>query len=52
MVSFHNYKPIVHKKTLLTVGTVLFPVAGISFMAKDSYDKNPDEFKENIGSIL
>ena len=51
MVNFHSYKPIVHKKTLLTVGTVLFPVAGISMMAKDSYDKDPQAFKKNIGSI-
>lgn len=51
MTNFHNFKPVFHKKTLLTAGTVLFPIAGISLMAKDSYDKNPDEFRKNIGSI-
>lgn len=51
MVNFNNYKPIDHKKTLLTVGTVFFPVAGLGLMAKDSYDENPDEFKKNIESL-
>lgn len=52
MVNFHNYKPNVPKKTLLTIGTILFPVAGISPVAgKDSYDKDPDKFKQNILSI-
>lgn len=51
MPNFHNYKPKVHKKTLLTVGTFLLSVAGISLMAKDSYDKDPQAFKNNIKSI-
>ena len=51
MVNFNNYKPKVHKKTLMTVGTILFPVAGLGFMAKDSYDKDPQAFETNIKSI-
>lgn len=51
MVNFHSYKPKVHKKTLLTVGIFLFPVAGLGLIAKDSYDKDPQAFKNNIKSI-
>ena len=28
MTNFSNFKPVAHKKTLLTAGTYLFPVAG------------------------
>ena len=52
MVNFHNFNKTVPKqKTLLTIGTILFPVAGISLMAKDSYDKDPEKFKKNVLAI-
>lgn len=35
----------------MTVGTILFPIAGLGFMTKDSYDKVPQAFKNNIKSI-
>ena len=52
MVNFHTFNQTVpKKKTLLTIGTILFPVAGISLLAKDSYDKDPEKFKQNVLAI-
>ena len=51
MVNFHNFNKTISKKPFLTIGTILFPIAGASLMVKDSYDKDPDKFKQNILAI-
>ena len=52
MVNFHNFNKTISKKPFLTIGTILFPIAGASLMVKDSYDKDPDKFKQNVIGIF
>ena len=51
MVNFHNFNKTIPKKPLLMISTILFPIAGASLMAKDSYDKDPEKFKQNVLAI-